>query len=139
MPVIFSRNNVARLHEHNLNIWEGCAMKNTFTLRIDCEASKKPSVSKVLGCQPNENEPYWEISIVQGDHDGPMNFIDDFITMLNGKYDSLSELDIQRENISIWRYYEYNQECNMEISPREMKLLSENGIVLCISCWQSVV
>jgi hypothetical protein len=112
-------------------------MKNTCILRIDCDPSKKPTVSKVLERQPNQDEPYWEISIVQEEHHGPIHYIDEFITLLDGKYDALSKLGIQRQDISIWRYYEYNQECNMEISPREMKLLSENGIVLCISCWQS--
>jgi hypothetical protein len=112
-------------------------MKNTCILRIDCEDSKKNSVSNILGKQPNEDEPYWEISIVQDNSSGPIHYIDEFISILNGKYDSLSELGIRREDISVWRYYEYDQECNMEISPREMKLLSDNGIILCMSCWQS--
>jgi hypothetical protein len=94
-------------------------------------------VSKILERQPDEDQPYWEIIITQEEHDGPIYYIDEFINLLDGKYDALSELGIPRENISIWRYYEYDRECNMEISPREMQLLSENGIVLCISCWQS--
>jgi hypothetical protein len=112
-------------------------MKNIFVLRIDCEDIKKSSVSKVLGRQSNKDAPYWEISIIQDDSSGPVNYIDEFIGVLDGKYDSLSELGIQREDISVWRYYEYDQECNMEISPREMKLLSSNEVVLCISCWKS--
>lgn len=39
--------------------------------------------------------------------------------------------------ISIWRYYEYDEQCNFEFSPQELKRMGDNGITFCISCWDT--
>ena len=48
----------------------------------------------------------------------------------------LESIGISREDISIWVLYEYEGQCNMEYDPVSMKKIGENGIVLCISCWE---
>ena len=40
------------------------------------------------------------------------------------------------QNISIWCLYEYDEQCNMEFQPNELKRLGDAGITLCISCWR---
>ena len=51
-------------------------------------------------------------------------------------YEKLESIGISREDISIWILYEYEGQCNMEYDPVSMKKMGENGIVLCISCWE---
>ena len=68
--------------------------------------------------------------------DPAIDFVDRFLNLLDGKYNALSKIGVSREDITIWRYYEYDQECNLEIAPNKIKRLGEQGISLCISCWQ---
>lgn len=49
----------------------------------------------------------------------------------------LKEIGIDRDMISVWYLYKYDEQCNMEFSPERMKRLGDNGITLCISCWSS--
>jgi hypothetical protein len=77
---------------------------------------------------------FWEWLIE--DDSKPTEAFSLFLNFLAGKYDELAKIGINRENISIWRNYQYDQECNLEVSPEQMKSLGEQGIVLCISCWQ---
>ena len=58
------------------------------------------------------------------------------LSLLEGKYERLESIGISREDISIWVLYEYEGQCNMEYDPVSMKKIGENGIVLCISCWE---
>jgi hypothetical protein len=58
--------------------------------------------------------------------------------LLEGKYQQLADIGVDVEDITIWKYYEYdNGQCNMEFHPKVTKRLGDNGIVLCISCWES--
>ena len=67
-----------------------------------------------------------------------MNFIETFLSYLNGKERELLELGVRSENISIWMLYEYDGQCNLEFSPSDMKRLGEKEISLCVSCWESL-
>ncbi len=77
---------------------------------------------------------YWEWSIL--DDITPTNAYDNFLNLLSGKYDALKKIGSNRDHISIWRYYTYAQECSLEISPEQMKKMGDQGVTLCISCWQ---
>jgi hypothetical protein len=110
-------------------------MKSIFSLKIDCKNEVRESVSKILGYQPVVTD-LWEMEISTEDVNAPVDCIDEFLKILDGKYDALKEIGIQRKNISIWYVYEYEQQCNMEFVPHQTKLLGDNGIVLCISCWK---
>ena len=48
----------------------------------------------------------------------------------------LENIGIEGSDISIWRIYEYDQQCGMEISPADMSRLGNYGITLCIDCFQ---
>ena len=114
-------------------------MRNTYVLSIDCNKSNLESVDRILNIiSDKENgHNYWELCLVEEESDPFINFVNVFLDILDGKYDDLSQVGIERENIIIWRYYEYDRECNLEMSPAKMKKLGEQGISLCISCWQS--
>ena len=113
-------------------------MRNTYVLSINCNKSNLASVDRILNITSDkENNHYWELCLVEEESDPFIDFVNIFLDVLDGKYDDLSQVGIERENIIIWRYYEYDQECNLEMSPEKMKKLGEQGISLCISCWQS--
>ena len=113
-------------------------MRNTYILSIDCSKSNLESVDRILeNTSDKKNGHTWELCLVEEESDPFINFINVFLDILAGKYDDLAQVGVERDNITIWRYYEYDRECNLEISPAKMKKLGEQGISLCISCWQS--
>jgi hypothetical protein len=50
--------------------------------------------------------------------------------------EKIHALGISNDDLSIWYLYEYDEQCNMEFHPRQLKKFGELDIVLCISCWQ---
>lgn len=106
-----------------------------YWLQIYVSDDKFEIVDKILGVKSN-CQPFWKLQLIQKEEDEYINFIDYFLSVLEGKYDRLKEIGITRNDISIWILYEYEGQCNMEFSPDEMKRLGEEGITLCISCWE---
>jgi hypothetical protein len=110
-------------------------MKDTYELRIKCGDTPIKEVEGLLGRNSsNTDSAYWEW-LIENDSK-PSEAFSLFLDLLTNQYDGLAKIGISRENISIWRNYQYDQECNLEISPEQMRSLGEQGIVLCISCWQ---
>lgn len=110
-------------------------MKYIYALRVSCESSS--DVSRVLGLESQTNfVNSWTCSVSESESDPPFDFIDKFLSILNGHYAELENLGITRSEISIWIYYEYDEQCNLEFSPESMMRLGTEGITLCISCWQ---
>ena len=92
-------------------------------------------VSVILGVDPNI-EYSWELEKTIEEEDAYVNCIEYFLDLLEGNYEKLSLVGVERDDISIWLLYEYDQQCNMEFLPHNLKRMGENGIVLCVSCWQ---
>jgi len=84
----------------------------------------------------NTDSGWWDLKLVQPGEKNEIDFVTNFMDLLEGKYEELKRLGINRENISIWMLYAYNEECNIELSPKDMKRMGDNGITLCISCWE---
>lgn len=59
-----------------------------------------------------------------------------FLAMLEPNLQKLDELGLKRDDISIWRLYEYDCPCNLEFSPQDMMRLGEHGPNLCVACWR---
>ena len=93
-------------------------------------------VNELLGVRSNYSKEDWYLEVVQKEDDPPFRFIDYFLSLLEGKYERLESIGISREDISIWVLYEYEGQCNMEYDPVSMKKIGENGIVVCICCWE---
>jgi hypothetical protein len=108
-------------------------MKYIFSLEILADEEQVEKITSILGVNPNYAQVAWGYKLVSESY---LNFIDIFINILDNKYDELSKIGIERELISIWMIYEYKEQCNMEFSPTDMRKLSENGIALCISCYE---
>jgi hypothetical protein len=110
-------------------------MKDTYALRIRCSQPTIKEIEKTLGKASSDlDNGFWEWLVE--DNIKPTDAFQGFLSLLNGKYDELAKIGVTRDHISIWRNYEYDQECSLEISPQQMISLGEQGIVLCISCWQ---
>uniref|UniRef100_B8HTQ1 DUF4279 domain-containing protein n=1 Tax=Cyanothece sp. (strain PCC 7425 / ATCC 29141) TaxID=395961 RepID=B8HTQ1_CYAP4 len=113
-------------------------MKYIYFLQIACDEDQHESISAILNTQStNSRLNSWELRLVEQETDPPIYFIDYFLNLLEGKYDELSRIGIERRYISVWMYYEYDNQCNIEFAPEDMKRLGEEGITLCISCWEN--
>lgn len=67
-----------------------------------------------------------------------IDFITTFLDILEGKYEELEKIGIQRNNIVIFVLYRYYGQCNTEFEPEQLARLGINGIRLCISCWEDL-
>ena len=104
------------------------------------------SISELLGVKPRDKDfsrfpnsipSSWSYEVITKEKDPYFDFINNFLDILESKYVKLAELGVQRGDITIWNYYEYDQQCNMEFDPLRLKRLGDNGITFCISCWDS--
>lgn len=98
-------------------------------------------VTEILSVSPsfyrqNEINTLWIYAIDERDEDDYIDYINIFLNLLTPNFLKLEELGIQRSDISIWRIYEYEHQCSMEITPQIMKRLGDAGITLCIDCYQ---
>lgn len=113
-------------------------MELSYVLRIRCSSSQKETINQILTIESSSlEEDGWEMELIDRETDPPIDYVNIFLNILENKYKNLSDIGVERKNISVWIYYKYDQQCNMEFLPDEMKHLGENGIVLCVSCWQS--
>ena len=123
-------------------------MKSYDKLEISFNASVETfnKITEILGVKPTDTKfddfpngipATWTYEVVEKDEDPYFDFINIFLDILETKYNLLEELNIQRDDITLWFLYEYDQQCNMEFDPVRLKRLGVNGIKLCISCWDS--
>lgn len=111
-----------------------------FELVIDTKPDKYPAINSLLGVTDAGKKGYWGYEIIVDE--GPLEISQPtvllhFMSILDGKFQALHEVGIQRSNIVIYMTYEYDVQCNMEFLPEELLLLGQNGIVLAVSCYQS--
>lgn len=99
-------------------------------------------VSKILNIEPtvfendNEKKTLWCYAIDEKNEDDYIDFINLYLDLLEPKFNELERIGIKKNDISIWRIYEYEYQCAIEVTPQEMKRLGNNDITLCIDCFQ---
>ena len=101
------------------------------------------SLSNVLNLRPTDLDSEfegkfgsWMFSKETKDDAPYFDFINEFLDILEPNFSQLDELEINRNDISLWHLYEYENQCNMEFHPSDLKRLGECVITLCISCWE---
>lgn len=113
-------------------------MEYLFKLQIDIlkkeDISKLEEIICLKGNGINENQWSYEIEIEENDE--WVDFIFVFYKALYGKFRDLQKLNISKEDITIWFYHAYKQQCNIEFNAIELKKLGSLGVALCISCWE---
>lgn len=113
-------------------------MKYIYILKIDCNGNNPDTVTDILGVKPSMSDDYqWKLEMTEASEDPHIDFINHFLDILDDKYSMLESVGIKRESVTIWMLYEYDQQCNMEFLPEDLKKIGNQGITLCISCWQS--
>ncbi|MEH1865028.1 MAG: hypothetical protein V7K69_08465 [Nostoc sp.] len=77
-------------------------MKYTYILRVDCGKDKIKIVSDILGVDTNSNN-YWEQILIEEALDPPVNFVDRFFKIIEGKYQKLSMVGVHKNDIQHFR------------------------------------
>jgi len=108
-----------------------------YSIQIYCNTDDYLEINKILGVKSTDLEPseIWSYEVTVGEDDKYYDFISEFMDILQGNYEKLEKLGIKRSVISLWLIYEYDEQCNMEFDPMNLKRMGENGIGLCISCY----
>ncbi len=110
----------------------------------DNNAETYNSVTDILELQPTESaknmtseDRYstWMYMVSETETDQYFDFINNFLDILEPKFDDLEKLGVTRDKILFWKLYEYDQQCGMEFHPQEMARLGQSGIHLNIDCW----
>ncbi|QIX62692.1 hypothetical protein HER32_16545 [Hymenobacter sp. BT18] len=96
---------------------------------------KTPTPKKTSKFSLN-NYDLWHYQVDTSDEEEPFDFVNTFLDILEGKYDALVDLGIQRKDIIFWLVYEYDQQCAIEFHPQEMMRLGVNGIHLNVDCYR---
>jgi hypothetical protein len=113
-------------------------MKSFYKLSIQCNSFQKEQINEILNVKSSTEEVnLWELEVAEEELLPSEDFVTKFLSLLAENYEKLSAIGVDRTCISVWSYYEYDQQCNMEFSPNQMLRLGENGITLCISCWKA--
>lgn len=119
-------------------------MQNKYCLEIDCTESDIKVLVQILNIEIDKNFnwkykldleknvfSYW---VLEEEKDKYFDYINYFLDLLEKKYDNLNKIGINKSDITIWRYYKYFEQCNMEFEPNDMYRLWKNDISLCVSC-----
>lgn len=110
-------------------------MNSEYILRINTDKEKYNILKDLLLVEPTSIKSYWELSINENSN-LYIDSINYFLGLIENNIKELNKNGIKNEDISIWYFYEYDDQCNMEFKPLDLKRLGDNGIALCISCWQ---
>jgi hypothetical protein len=123
-------------------------MIDSYVLEINCNKIQDLNIiSSILGVEPNWDSPYWGLWYANKRIEGKDanhcsktlnsgSYIENFLDLLEGKYEELKKVGIRRRDIVIWNYYKYNGECKRHYTPRELQRMGENKIPLCLTCWE---
>ena len=110
-----------------------------YSLRISITNIKQiEAVNSILRIKSNYPEAGWGLEIVKDDNELGLNFIDYFLSIIEGKSSQLKNINITDDDISIWVLYEYQDQCNLEFTSTDLKKIGNAGVSLCISCWERV-
>lgn len=110
-------------------------MSSYYSLRIYAADETFELINQLLGVKTHTNS-FWELQFTQNENDKYYNYFDYFLSVLDGKYDQLEMIGVNRDDISFWLLYEYDGQCNLEFNPTDMQRMGKEGITLCISCWE---
>jgi hypothetical protein len=110
-------------------------MSSFYLLRINTTKEVGVKLSSEFKHSSVNLEPYLELEI----KDDSVLFntaINYFIDLIEKHEELLAHLGVNGEDITLWYLYEYEEQCNMEFEPNDLKRMGDNNIALCISCWK---
>ena len=80
------------------------------------------------------SDAVFELKVTENENDSYFDFINFFLGIIEDEKGTFKKLKIKKQDITIWRYYKYENQCNMEYLPEQMLRLWKNWVTLCISC-----
>ena len=98
-------------------------------IKINSKKSKYNQISLILGVIATSQLNCWEYEVED-------NSILKIHEILHDKFLFLSDIGVRNNDITIWLYYEYEEQCNLEFTTKELALLSNLNTDFCISCWK---
>lgn len=84
--------------------------------------------------ESDEPSTWWLQLLEDEASDIHVDFINDFMDLLEPNFDKLKNIGINKENILIWLVYEYEHQCALGFNPQELERLGKNRIALNIDC-----
>ncbi|MCG9881230.1 MAG: hypothetical protein MH472_11590 [Bacteroidia bacterium] len=74
------------------------------------------------------------VEVVENHTNERFDEINEFINLIYKNKDIIQEF--QEGDLCLRINYEYDDQCNLEFLPAQLKKLGDLGVVLCISCWE---
>ncbi|HMX60335.1 MAG: hypothetical protein IT275_03910 [Chitinophagales bacterium] len=111
-------------------------MRYYYSLKISTDNLSRDNLEEIIGVKSNCEHATWELEVEEKEEDEYVNFIQYFMDIIEDKLPILDSFGVERESITIWMLYAYNNQCNMEFEAEDLLRLGKNKIKLCISCWE---
>ena len=112
-------------------------MNSKYILRIKTDLENYGALSDLFSLHSPQNpRSFWEY-VIDESEDCYNNAINTIVDNIEKNKADLARIGISVDNMTVWYLYEYEEQCNMEFAPNELKRLGENNLTLCISCWEN--
>lgn len=108
-------------------------MQNKYVLEINNVNLTLPQIEDILNIKFNNfftwksktdfNKNVFSFTVMEEENDSYFNYISYFLDIIDNCYQQLNAIGITKNDITIWRYFKYFEQCNMEFNPLEMKRL----------------
>ncbi len=108
--------------------------KIAYELNINVEKKYLEDISNILGINSMDKDN-WCYRYILDNSKPYRNVVQEFLDILQGKFEKLEMYGVKRSDITIWQICDYTDQCNMEFDPHILKELGNSGIKLCISCY----
>ena len=106
-------------------------MKNIYELKIYAKYQNHQAIIEILdGLFFESTEDELIFTVVEDEDDNYYDFINNFLDILEGKYENLLELNVTKKDITFWFIYEFYGQCNLEFNHERMKRIGEVRIVV---------
>jgi len=94
------------------------------------------SIDSLLGTVSESRDGFWIKSIHQKEGEQGVDFTKIFRDLIEPHLSSIRQLTWSEQAISVWVLYEYDQQCNFELSADNMRDILAIEAYFCISCWE---
>ena len=113
-------------------------MKTFYWLEIWVDPAKHQKVKKIMGDASRENARSILKLFPSEQDDSPQWYeLQQYLEILEDKYDKLDDLGIRRSDISVWINCAYEDDsCEINFDPITLLRFGEEEIKPCITCWK---
>lgn len=112
---------------------------STLFYSIQIDSILKDELNEIFKIRSDDRSKFWIYNV---DFDSYFkkykknNILEYLISLLENNIKNIAKLGIVSSDITVWIVYEYDDQCNFEFIPNDMKRLGQLNISLCVSCYQ---